>query len=170
MTDTPPENESEIRVYRINADYKKCTYQTEQWNNTLQNGKPVRFEVTTYFRWGTFEIELNEQEKEEILNLDSVVLNDWGCSCIELTNGCDQYEQIVNEDNFDDDEKKEIHKLLYHNKEGNEEYDKDADYCVDEDVLQMNGWSMDDTIYGFSTGCELEDITLDDSNDSIKTT
>ena len=42
----------------LTADYKKCTYQTEQWSNVLSNGKHVRFEVTNYFYWGTFEIEL----------------------------------------------------------------------------------------------------------------
>ena len=54
----PTENTEtdEIHVYEISANYKKSTYQTEQWTNTLSNGKHVRFEVTNYFYWGTFEI------------------------------------------------------------------------------------------------------------------
>ena len=151
----------ESRIYKLSADYKKATYQTEQWNNVLKNGKSVRFEITTYFRWGDFEIELNEKEKEEILNLDSIILNDYGCSCIELDDGCDRYEEIIDEDKFDEDEKKEIHRLLYYNEENDEDYESDTDYCVDEDTLQINGWSMDDTIYGITTGCVLEDITCD---------
>ena len=41
--------EDEAQIYHLTADYKKSTYQTEQWNNTLSNGKRVRFEVTTTF-------------------------------------------------------------------------------------------------------------------------
>ena len=152
---------NESKIYKLSADSKKATYQTEQWNNVLKNGKSVRFEVTTYFRWGDFEIELNEKEKQEILKLDSIILNDYGCSCIELTDGCDQYEEIVDDDNFDDYEKKEIHRLLYYNEENEEDYESDADYCIDQDTLEINGWSMDDTIYGISTGCVLKDITCD---------
>ena len=42
-------SEDEIKIYHLTADYKKCTYQTEQWSNVLSNGKHVRFEVTNYF-------------------------------------------------------------------------------------------------------------------------
>ena len=53
-------SEYKSKVYHLTADYKKSTYQTEQWNNVLSNGKRVRFEVTNYFYWGTFEIELTK--------------------------------------------------------------------------------------------------------------
>ena len=53
-------SEDKTKIYHLTADYKKSTYQTEQWNNTLSNGKHVRFEVTMYFYWGTFEIELTD--------------------------------------------------------------------------------------------------------------
>ncbi len=161
MESTSTTQNDESRIYKLSADYKKATYQTEQWNNVLKNDKSVRFEVTTYFRWGDFEIELNEKEKEEILKLDSIILNDYGCSCIELDDGCDRYEEIIDEDKFDEDEKKEIHRLLYYNEENDEDYESDADYCIDQDTLEINGWSMDDTIYGITTGCVLEDITCD---------
>ena len=79
MESTSTTQNDESRIYKLSADYKKATYQTEQWNNVLKNGKSVRFEVTTYFRWGDFEIELNEKEKQEILNLDSIILNNYCC-------------------------------------------------------------------------------------------
>ena len=142
------------KTYNITPNYKKSTYQIEQWNNILQNGQKIRYEVTTYFRWGTFEIELDDDEKNEILKKDTIILNDYSCSCNELTNGCDRYEEIVNENNYSNEEKKEIQRLLYCNKE--DEYNSEDEYCLDEDLLETNGWSMDDTIYGFDTGCELE--------------
>jgi len=56
---------------------------------------------------------------------------------------------------------KEIHRLLYLDQEDKESYTSDCD-DIDEDVLEKNGWSMDATIYGINTGCELECISGDD--------
>jgi hypothetical protein len=143
----------ESKFYTITADYKKSSYQTEQWNNILSNGKRVTYEITNYFYWGTFEIELTDKDKEEILKKDEIILNDYGCSLEELTDGCDHYEEIKNESSYNEEELKEIKKLLYCSPENNDEYDEDCD--VDDELLEENDWSMDDTIYGFSTGCEL---------------
>jgi hypothetical protein len=148
-------SEKQTKFYRISANSKKATYQTEQWNNVLTNGKKICFEVTTFFRWGEFEIELNDKEKDEILKKESIILNDYGCSCIELSNSCDLHEEIVNEDKFDEEEKKEIHRLIYYNDENEKDYDCNAQYCLDIDTLKTNGWSMDETIYGISCGCVL---------------
>lgn len=157
--------QSKTKLYRISAEYKKSTYQTEQWYNYLKNGKRVLFEITTYFRWGNFEIELNDKEKEEILKKDSIVLNDYCCSCEEMWDGCDRYEEIVNEDKYNEEEKKEIHRLLYCDDEDEENnYNSEEEYCIDEDLLESNGWSMDDTIYGINCTCVLEDIDAGDED------
>jgi hypothetical protein len=154
-----PEMEGEIHIYEISADYKKSTYQTEQWNNILSNGKHVRFEVTNYFYWGTFEIELTDKEKEEILKKESIILNDYpGVSCQELDSGCDCSDEICNKDSFTPEELKEIHRLIYLDPDDEESYTSDCD-DTNTDILEQNGWSMDDTIYGFDTGCELELIS-----------
>ena len=155
-------SEVKIKIYHLTPDYKKCTYQTEQWNNTLSNGKCVRFEITNYFYCGTFVIELTDKEKEEILKKDSIILNDYtGVSVESLDSGCDYSDEIYNKDSFTYEELKEIHRLLYLDPEDKESYTSDCD-DVDEDVLEKNGWSMDDTIYGIDTGCELECIGGDD--------
>ena len=157
----PTENTEtdEIHVYEISANYKKSTYQTEQWTNTLSNGKHVRFEVTNYFYWGTFEIELTDKEKEEILKKESIILNDYpGVSVDSLDDGCDCYEEICNKDSFTPEELKEIHRLIYLDHDDEESYTRDCD-DTNTDILEQNGWSMDDTIYGFDTGCELELIS-----------
>ena len=145
--------EDDIKIYHLIADYKKSTYQTEQWNNTLSNGKPVRFEITSYFYWGTFEIELTDKEKEEILKKDSIILNNYtGVSVESLDDCCDYSYEIYNKESFTHKELKEIDKLLY----------LDQEYGPDENILEKNGWSMDDTIYGINTGCELECISGND--------
>lgn len=155
------QEQNKTKIYEISADYKKSTYQTEQWNNCLKNGKQVRFEVTNYFYWGTFEVELDDKEKEELLKKDSIIINDIpGASCMSLDSGCDYYDEICNKDKYNEEELKEIYKLLYCDED--DEYNSEEEYCLDEDLLEKNGWSMDDTIYGFDTGCVLEDIGGDD--------
>ena len=145
------------KVYSLTADYKKCTYQIEHWTKDI-NGKKVTLLVYTYFYWGTFEIDLTDKEKEEILKKDSIILNDYSVSSHELDSGCDQYEDIENEESYTEEELLEINRLIYRPVE-DEDYDSDEDdeeYKYDVDILQMNGWDMDDTIYGMDTGCELE--------------
>ena len=150
--------EEQSKLYIISAEYKKSTYQCEQWNNSLKNGKNVRFEVTNYFYWGTFEVELNDKEKEELLKKDTIIINDIpGASCISLDSGCDYNHEICNKDKYNEEELKEIYALLYCDKE-DDEYNSEEEYCLDTDLLEKNGWTMDDTIYGFDTGCVLEDI------------
>lgn len=113
----------------------------------MSNGKNVRFEITNYFYWGTFEIELTDKQKEEILKKDSIILNDYtGVSVEMLDSGCEYFDEICNKERYTSEELKEIHQMLY----------LDPDY---KDVLEKNDWTMDDTIYGINTGCKLECIS-----------
>ena len=50
-----------------------------------------------------------------------------------------------------------IHRLVFLDPDDKESYDSDCD-DVDENILQKNGWSMDDTIYGMDTACELQEL------------
>ena len=161
-------SENKMKTYSLTANCKKCTYQTEQWNNVLSNGKHVRFEVTNYFYWGTFEIELTNKEKEEILKKDSIILNDYSVSCPELDSGCDDSSEIYNIESFTQEECEEIHRLLYFDENDAESYQNACDFGIDAadpDVLEQNGWSMDETIYGMDTGCELECISEEEEED-----
>ena len=148
-------SEDESKMYYLTADYKKSTYQTEQWNNTLSNGKHVRFEITNYFYWGTFELDLTDKQKEEILKKKSIILNDYGVFVEDLDIECDYSDEICNKESFTKEELKEIHRLLYLDPDDKTSYTNECE-DVNEDVLQKNGWSMYDTIYGIDTGCELE--------------
>ncbi len=173
-------SENKIKTYHLTADYKNSTYQTEQWNNTLSNGKSVCFEITRFFYWGTFEIELTDKQKEEILKKNSIILNDYGVSVESLENCCDYSSVICNEMSFTPEELKEIDRLLYFDPEDNKDtrtkgfkgFLYDQMLCTEfpgqsetgpcENVLEKNGWSIDNTIYGIYTGCKLEYISGDD--------
>lgn len=151
-------SEKTTKMYHLTANYKKSTYQTEQWKNMLSNGKYVTFEITRFFYWGTFEIELTDKEKKEILKKDSIILNDYaGVSVESLDSECDYSHDIYNKQGFTPEELKEIHRLVFLDPDDKESYVSDCD-DVDENILQKNGWSMDDTIYGMDTGCELQEL------------
>ena len=156
-------SEDKIKTYSLTADYKKCTYQIEHWTKYI-NEKNVTLLVYNYFYWGTFEIDLTDKEKEEILKKDSIILNDYCVSCPELDSGCDQYEDIENEESYTEEELLEIKRLIYRPIE-DEDYDSDEEYFLDTSVLEQNGWSMDDTIYGLDTGCELELISIEEDDE-----
>ena len=151
-------SEETTKMYHLTANYKKSTYQTEQWKNILSNGKHVTFEITRYFYWGTFELELTDKEKKEILKKDSIIINDYaGVSVESLDSECDYSHDIYNKQGFTPEELKEIHRLVFLDLDDKESYDSERDE-VDENILQKNGWSMDDTIYGMDTGCELQEL------------
>ena len=160
------ETEDKTKTYSLTADYKKCTYQIEHWTNDI-NGKTVTLLVYNYFYWGTFEIVLTDKEKDEILKKDSIILNDYCISCPELDSGCDQYEEIENEESYTEEELLEINSLIYRPID-DEDYDSDEEYSLDTSVLEQNGWSMDDTIYGIDTGCELELISTEEEDDNTE--
>lgn len=82
-----------------------------------------------------------------------------GVSVESLDSGCDYYEEIRNKDSYTEEELKEIHRLLYLDRNDDTGYTSDCDDDVDQDILELNGWSMDETIYGIDTGCELECIS-----------
>jgi len=141
-------SEELTKSYKISADYKKSTYQGEYWTNQLKNGKNVELLVTTYFRWGTFTINLTDIQKEEILKRESIILNEYDCDFQEMWDGDSQYIEIENESQYSEEELAEINDKIY----------EDEDESYDEEYLENNGWCLDDTIYGFSTGCVLESI------------
>ena len=144
--------------YHLYPKNKDCIYTTEHWNNQLSNGKQVTVLYVQQWRDGEFTIELDEKEKAMILTDDNITLNDWGACTEEISSGWFYETKIKNEDSFDEEEKKEIHRLMFCDKDNEEEY------CVDDlnfnnfeqDIMEANDWSMDDTIYEIVNGCELE--------------
>ena len=161
VTIAPPLDDTEYHVYNLKNAYKKTIYQNEQWTTTLKNGKPLLYEIQTNFYWGSCEVECTEKDKDELLKKNELVFNDiTGCSMGELNSGCDVDGILANEDNYTEEEKNEIHHLLYFDEDDKESYDPECDDGVDVCILEANGWSMDDTIYGIdSGGCTLELIS-----------
>jgi hypothetical protein len=155
------QDDTEYHVYNLQNAYKKTIYSTEEWSTNLKDGKCVQYEITTHFYWGSCEVELTNKDKDDLLKMNEIILNSIpGCSMDELDSGCDVEGTVVDEDNYTEEEKKEIHRLLYFDEDNKESYDPECDDDVDVCILEANDWSMDDTIYGIDTGgCTLELIS-----------
>ena len=147
---------SETEVYNLYPQSKNSIYTTEHWVNTLSNRKLVTVLFVQQWRTGIFTIELDETEKERLLAQDNITLNDCGASIDELTDGWYFGTEIKNKDNYNDEELKEIHKMMFCDNDNQAEYDSEVEYDFDQDIMEANDWSMDDTIYEITNGCELE--------------
>ena len=63
--------------YLIEPEHKKSAYEEQTWTNTLKNSKPVSLKVGNLYRWGSFNIDLSENEKKDIVKKETVLLNDY---------------------------------------------------------------------------------------------
>ena len=161
---------SNIKHYMVTPEEKNCTYQIECWTNTLTNGKNVILHVTTIFYDGEFSMELTEQEKNDILEKDIINFDEYsGVSCDNLTSSSDLYTEIKNNEQYNNEETREINRLLFCSQDNSDDYnsdDCDFDDCeFDEDILQENDWIMRDTSYSFQCSCEVEPLG-EDINDN----
>lgn len=129
--------------YSISTVNKKTMIQNEIFTRTLSTGKGVTITVTTVFRWGCFEIELTNKEKEEILLLDEVELNKYDSELIEMDDGCSMDLFITDEDKMTEDEIKEI---------------SETTEDLNDFILEENGWYFSDTEYIMGAPIELDKI------------
>ena len=129
--------------YSISTVNKKTMVQNEIFTRTLSTGKGVTITVTTVFRWGCFEIELTNKEKEEILLLDEVELNKYDSELIEMDDGCSMDLFITDEDKMTEDEIKEI---------------SETTEDLNDFILEENGWCFSDTEYIMGAPFELDKI------------
>jgi len=138
----------ELLTYKVIPKFKKCTYSTERWDNIICNKKVV-LEKTILWRYGEFNIEIYEKEKEDLLKKEHIIINDYGGEFICTNDGCEDSFEIKDLETYSKNEKEEIFKSIYENIE--------EELLFDESVLEEeNGWTLDDTIYEIYNGFELE--------------
>ena len=146
----------ELEAYNVYPESKDSVYTTEHWTNQLSNGKRVTVLHVQQWRNGSFTIELSEKDKETLMTQEHIILNDHGASVEELSSGWFYETEIKNEDSFNDEEKKEIHRLMFCDKEDEDAYNSEEKYYFEQDIMEANNWSIDDTIYEIYCGFEIE--------------
>ena len=145
-----------LRCYNIYPNENDTIYTIEHWSNTLSNGKHVTILHTQYWRDGIFSNEMTDEDKEKLeVQTDVIILNNIGASVEELESGWYYGTEIKNKDKYNDDELREIRQLMYC-RDNNDEYNDDDDNVFETDIMEINEWILDDTIYELYDGCELE--------------
>jgi hypothetical protein len=132
--------------YSLIPHYNKSLTETQTWTRTLKTGKCVTLKVCNVYRCFRIEIELDDAEKAEILKMDTILLDKYSFVPDEME-GCDCWHEIVNMDDFTEEEKEEI-----------DEDNIDIDFLDDSDE-----WTSDyETSYELLCGCDLdrEDIII----------
>jgi len=165
-SDSESESDQQIEYVATPAE-GKSSYETEQWITTLKNGKFAMFEITTFFRYGEFTLYLTDAEKKEVLALDEVVLTDWNCEFICNNDGFCKNVDIPNKNKYTPNELEEISKSVHVCNKSDHSRESDINECGDDaetylgvgcfydETLQQNGWTLDETIYGFQCKCDL---------------
>jgi hypothetical protein len=138
-----------MKTYIVKPKYKKSSISNEYWTNII-NDKPVTVIVSIQWRWSSFTINLNDEEKEKVEKSEHLLLSDYDYDFIETDDGCERFIEIKDEKKYSEDELNLIYKSMYEDLE--EEY-------YDETYMEENGWDLSDTTYEISDGVDLtEDI------------
>lgn len=135
------------KAYIVKPKYKKSSFSNEYWTNFINN-KSVTLKVTIQWRWSSFNINLNEEEKKAVEESEDLLLGDYDYDFIETDDGCERFIEILNEMNYTTGELNLIYKSIYE--------DIDEEY-FDETFMEENGWDLSDTTYEISGGVELEE-------------
>ena len=88
------------------------------------------------WRWGSFYLELTEEEKVNIQRNKNVIISDYDYEFDSLEDACEQFIEVDHE--IDNSE-------IYQTKEE----------VYDENYLEENGWYLEDTIYKINNGINI---------------
>jgi len=140
--------ENETKKFLVTPKYKKSLHTTEYWTHTEYSN--VTLEITTIFRYGEFEVTLTEDEYSTMeTNEDVVILNNYYSEFVCSIDGCEQIVEITGIDSIQDEtEKNKILNSVYENVEDEEIFSID--------IIEENGWDIDETIYTIIGGVELK--------------
>ena len=171
--------------YTIKPTYKKSALEEQYWCNSLQSGKSVSVKVNNVYRWGEFYIELTDKEKQELLKKEMVNLSEYDHELIEMWDGgCDFWIDIVNDEDFSEEELEEIESLLYEWKKdedtkvlsiipedeyggegegsplkyGGEGSPLEDDEGYSYEKMEHNGWCETECEYVITSSCELDKV------------
>ena len=139
-----------MKTYTVKPKYKKSSLSNEYWINIINDKLVVTLIVSVQWRWSSFTINLNDDEKKKVEESDHLLLSDYDYEFIETDDGCERFIEIKDENDYSEEELKLIYESMYEDIE--EEY-------FDETYIEENGWDLSDTTYEISGGVELiEDI------------
>lgn len=141
-------------TYKLEPELKKSSYDEETYSKEI-NGQRIEIIVVSYYRWSEFEINLDENEKKEILSKNEIILSDYDIEFIS-SNDCFKIDvEIKDDDKYSDELVLEIKKNIYGAEDDDDESDYDSNGIHE---LEENGWLPGDVTYGITCKCTLTNI------------
>jgi len=137
-----------MKTYTVKPKYKKSSLSNEYWTNIINDKLVVTLIVSVQWRWSSFTINLNDDEKKKVEESDHLLLSDYDYEFIETDDGCERFIEIKDENDYSEGELKLIYESMYEDIE--EEY-------FDETYMEENGWDLSGTEYEISGGVDLEE-------------
>ena len=137
-----------MKTYTVKPKYKKSSLSNEYWINIINDKLVVTLIVSVQWRWSSFTINLNDDEKKKVEESDHLLLSDYDYEFIETDDGCERFIEIKDEDDYSEGDLKLIYESMYEDIE--EEY-------FDETYMEENGWDLSGTEYEISGGVDLEE-------------
>ena len=137
-----------MKTYTVKPKYKKSSLSNEYWTNIINDKLVVTLIVSVQWRWSSFTINLNDDEKKKVEESDHLLLSDYDYEFIETDDGCERFIEIKDENDYSEEELKLIYESMYEDIE--EEY-------FDETYMEENGWDLSGTEYEISGGVDLEE-------------
>ena len=145
--------QNKYKQYKIEPIYSNSIYTKEIWSNYISQNKYIQVSVIRCCSDGVFFIEILDFDKDNILNSDEIILNNYNCNVEEISDSYDQDIEIKNINLYTEEQINEIKQLLYVC--NNQKYDSNKYYTFNYEMLNENNWFLEDTIYSIRNGCEL---------------
>lgn len=148
------------KPYKIYAQHNESIYELESWVYTIANGKKITVHITRVYLGGVFLMELTLNDCNFLVNTNAeIIVNDYGCFYVDkLDDECDRYVNILNMDQYTECEINEIIQSSYEPDSDDSDDSDDETTTFDIEVMEENGWILEDTIYSICDGCILEPL------------
>lgn len=136
------------KTYKLEPELSKSSIEIEEYSKYIDD-KLVTISISTLFRWSEFEVILNDEQKKDLLKLDSLYLNDdLDYEFISSNDGISNNVEIMCIEKYSDKFIEKIKKNIY----GTE------DNIIPLNELDENGWTPGDVYYQITSKITLEEI------------
>ncbi len=148
------------KPYKLYAKNNESIYELEKWVYTIASGKKATVHITRVYWSGAFLMDLTLDECNVLVNNNNeIILNEYGfCDVYKLDEECDRYVNILNTDHYTEGEIIEIIQSGYDSDSDDDSDDSDDDESnmFNIEVMEENGWILEDTAYSICDGCIIE--------------
>jgi len=136
-----------VHTYIITPKYKQSVMEESIWTKSFGDIL-VKVKIETTWRWGKFTAKLYEKDINDMRELMSLVLNDYGSEICEVNDSCFSEVVIQGIDSYSDDMKTTIYASLYQ--------DIEREFLFDEsEMSDEHGWTLCDTTYIITGGADI---------------